>query len=79
VALKLKIVDPNKILFDGEAKFVMAPGVKGMLGIFPGHTAMYAELVEGEIIVEGESNQNLAISKGILRVRGDVLTILVNL
>ena len=36
--LKVKIIHPDKLLFEGEAEYVVAPGVTGALGIMPGHT-----------------------------------------
>jgi F-type H+-transporting ATPase subunit epsilon len=79
VALKVKIINPQAIVFEGEATFLLAPGVHGMMGIFPGHTPLYAELVTGELTVEGTEKKSFPITKGIIRVRSDVVTLLIDL
>lgn len=77
--LQVKVVNPDKVVFEGEASFVTAPGIKGSLGIMPKHTALYAELVAGDLVIEGSSPQSLPIERGIMRVRNDIVTILIGL
>jgi F-type H+-transporting ATPase subunit epsilon len=77
--VKVKIIDPNQILFEGAADYVMAPGKKGTLGILPGHTSMFAELVEGDLYLAGEHEQVFQIKSGILKVRSDEVTILIGI
>lgn len=77
--LKVKIIDPNKVVFDGEAEYVLAPGKKVTLGIMPGHTPMFAELGAGDLYVAGADEQVLQIDSGMLKVRGDEVTILIGL
>ena len=77
--LKVKIIHPDKLLFEGEAEYVVAPGVTGALGIMPGHTPMFAELVKGELHIAGMHEETLTIEAGILKVRNDTVTILVGI
>jgi F-type H+-transporting ATPase subunit epsilon len=77
--IKVKIVDPNRIVFEGEADYVMAPGRKHTLGILPGHTPMFAELVAGDLYIAGENEQAMPIQSGILKVRADEVTILIGI
>jgi F-type H+-transporting ATPase subunit epsilon len=74
--LIVKIVHPDKILFEGTAKMVFAPGKKGMLGLMPDHTPMFAELIKGEIEIQSQKDEIVAIESGILRVRDNIITIL---
>lgn len=75
--LKVKIVDPNQIVFEGEAEFVSAPSIHGNLGILPMHTPFFAELTSGDILIKTEKEQLYAIASGIIKVRDDEVTILV--
>ena len=77
--LSVKVINPQKIVYEGEANFVMAPGKGGSLGIMPQHTALYAELVAGDLVIESDAPQTVPIERGILKVRNDVVTILIGL
>lgn len=79
MSLKIKVVDPNKILYEGEAKMVTAPGVLGTLGILPGHTPMFAELTEGDFYIQGDHEEVITISSGIVKVKNDELLTIVGL
>lgn len=75
----VKVIDPNRILFEGEADYALAPGRHGTLGILPNHTAMFAELVEGEVYLRSEPEQLFPITSGILRVKENMVTILIGI
>lgn len=75
--LNVRVIEPNSILFEGEAEYLMAPGAKGTLGVLPGHTPMFAELLEGDLYLKGPEEKVFEISSGILKIRGDEVTILV--
>ncbi len=77
--LHVKILHPDRLVFEGEAEYIIAPGAQGDLGIMQGHTRMYAELITGEIHIQGPEPQTLPIESGILRIKGDNVTILVGL
>jgi F-type H+-transporting ATPase subunit epsilon len=77
--LHVKIIDPNKVVFEGETEYVMAPGKQGALGIMPNHTPMFAELVKGDLYIAYPSEQVIPIDSGILKVRGDDVIILIGL
>ena len=81
MALKVKVICPEKVLFDGEAEYLLAPGKLGHLGIMENHTPLFAELLEGEIIITtntGEKKEEIIpLKSGILKVRANNVTILV--
>jgi len=77
--LKVRVIHPDRVMFEGEADFVMAPGTKGSLGIFPTHTPLYAELVAGEVHIQGDKEETFALEGGIIKVRNDEVTILLGL
>jgi F-type H+-transporting ATPase subunit epsilon len=77
--VRVKIIDPNKILFEGDADYVLVPGKKGSIGILPSHTPMFAELIAGDVYLAGSNEQVFPIQSGIMKVRGDEVLILVGL
>ena len=74
--LRVLVVHPDRVLFEGETGYLVAPGRQGDLGIMPGHTPLFAELVKGEIHLLGEKEEIVAIEGGIIKVRGDSVTVL---
>lgn len=75
----VKIIDPNKVVFEGQSEYVLAPGKTATLGILPGHTPFFAELVAGDLYIAGPPEQVFPIESGILKVRADEVTILIGL
>ena len=45
--LKLRIVSPEKVIFDGDVKSVTVPGMQGSFQILDNHAAIISALVEG--------------------------------
>ena len=47
--IKLEIITPDKKIFSGEVSNVVAPGLNGYFGVYPGHTPFVSALKIGEI------------------------------
>lgn len=47
--LKLKIVSPEKVLYEGEATSVKVPGVLGAMEILQNHAPLISALTEGKV------------------------------
>ncbi|CAN5129989.1 hypothetical protein BH11PAT4_BH11PAT4_1240 [soil metagenome] len=77
--LQVTIINPDEVLFTGEVEYILAPTTKGTVGILPNHTPMFAELKAGELILHGKEEKTYPIDAGLLKVRADVVTILVGL
>ncbi len=72
-----EIVTQERLLFSEEVDMVVAPGIEGMLGILPNHSALLTTLNTGELrIKKGDSVEYFAISGGVLEVRPDKVTVL---
>lgn len=70
--IHLKIVTPEKVLFEGEVDEVLVPGSEGELGILPKHVSLLAALKPGELkIKKEESWDNFAIMGGFVEVKED--------
>jgi F-type H+-transporting ATPase subunit epsilon len=51
--LKLTIVSPAKLVFEGEAALVEVPGAEGDFGVLPDHAPLLSMLREGIVTVHG--------------------------
>ena len=76
--MQLDIVSAETEIFSGEVSVIVAPAAMGEVGIHPKHTPMVTRLKPGEvkIEVEGQEDQYIYVSGGILEVQPDVVTIL---
>lgn len=78
--LHLKIVTPEKLIFDEEVSQVNASTDMGTIGILPNHTALMAKLVPGELIIKKSGkNESFAVGSGFLQMIGNTLTVMTDL
>ncbi len=70
--LKLKIVSPEKVEFDGEVESVKVPGTKGNFEILNNHAPIISTLQKG--IVEYDGKQ-LAILGGFVSVQKNEVSV----
>lgn len=74
--LKVSVVSPEKVLFDGEAASVVVPAYDGLLGILPRHAPMLALLGAGRLTVRGvEGERVFTVSGGFVQVRGNAVRV----
>ena len=76
--LKVQIINPDAIAFEGEAQYLTAPTPKGGVGIMHGHTPFFTEISKGEIYVKGEKEELVPVENGILKIVNDEVTILIS-
>ncbi len=78
MTMHLDVVSAEKELFSGTINAVFAPAQMGDVGIYPRHTPLVTGLRPGElkIEIEGEEDQYLYVSGGILEVQPHVVTVL---
>ena len=76
--MHLDVVSAEKELFSGTISSVFAPAQMGAVGIYPRHTPLVTGVRPGElkIEIEGEEDQYLYVSGGILEVQPGVVTVL---
>ncbi|MBP9983551.1 MAG: ATP synthase F1 subunit epsilon [Prevotella sp.] len=78
MSLKLKIVSPERVEFNGEAEVVKVPGLMGMFEILSNHAPIISALQQG--IVEFETNEGrkeLSITGGFVEVQKNDVNICV--
>lgn len=79
--LRLKIISPEKRIFDGEVNRVTVPGTLGEFEILVNHAPIISSLEFGKVsyeIVTGELKQ-LEIESGFVEVQKNVISLCVEL
>ncbi len=78
MTMHLDIVSAEHELYSGIAEVVVAPAVRGEVGIYPRHTQMITPLKPGEVRVvkQGGEEESIYVSGGILEVQPGTVTIL---
>jgi len=78
--LKLEIVTPNGVIFDGEVKQVNLPGSEGEFGVLAGHAALVSLLDTGVIVINKEDGTEVAvaINSGYVKVEEEKTTCIVD-
>ncbi len=75
--LTVRIITPERVVFDGPADGVVATAYDGEIGILPAHAPMMVALGIGEFrLRRGDRFEWFAIGEGFLHVLDDVVTVL---
>lgn len=78
--LHLKIITPEKLIFDSEVNQVNVATEQGQIGILPNHANLMAKLEPGELVIKkGGKVDSLAVGDGFLQVSDNVLTVMTDL
>jgi len=74
----LKVATPERLVFSGRARSIIAPGSEGYLGVLAHHAPLVATLGVGDLTVFGEDGRenHIAVHRGVLEVSGNVATVL---
>lgn len=77
-SLNVRVVSPERIVFQGEASAVVAPAWDGQVGVLPGHAPMLALVGVGELSVDrpGGGSASFHVAGGVLKVERDMVTVL---
>jgi F-type H+-transporting ATPase subunit epsilon len=76
--LRVRLVTPERTLFDHAAVAVELPAKNGYMEVLYGHAPLVAELGAGDVTLHGtpEGDQRYNVSWGFVEVLGDRVTIL---
>jgi len=78
--LHLKIVTPEKLIFDEEVSGVNVSTEQGIIGILPHHVNLMARLAPGELVIKKSGREDsMAIGDGFLQVTDNVLIVMTDL
>jgi F-type H+-transporting ATPase subunit epsilon len=77
-SLRVRLVTPERILFDHAAVAVELPAKNGSMEVLYGHAPLVAELGAGDVVVHSgaDGDQHYNVSWGFAEVLGDRVTIL---
>ena len=69
--LKVSVISPESVLFEGETDSVVAPAYDGEVGILTGHAPFMALLGDGQLRLGGGSGRTFNVSGGFMQVLDD--------
>lgn len=79
MALRLRIVSPERVVFQGEVESVVVPGSCGLFEILKGHAPIISSLQTGKVTYTptGAPRQELSIGGGFVEVQKDEVSLCV--
>ena len=79
MALSVKVITPDKTVWDDQVEEVILPSTTGQLGILSGHAPLLTALEVGVLRVRpGKEWKTIALMGGFAEVENDEIKILVN-
>ena len=66
--MKVSVISPESVLFEGEASSVVAPAFDGEVGILENHAPMMTLLGTGPLRLDGPGGRTFNIEGGFLQV-----------
>ena len=76
--MELRVVTPEKVVYEGAARSLVAPAWDGWVGVLPGHAPFLTLLGTGPIQVDSESGERreFGISGGVMKVESNQVMVL---
>src|SRR3989344_9640424 len=75
--IRLEIITPERVVFQGEADSVSLPTPEGEITILPHHIPLISIMVPGSVLVrQGNEEQLFAVSRGVIEVDGKSIRVL---
>lgn len=76
--LRLRIISPERVLFDGETESVKVPGTLGGMEILTGHAPLISALTPGRVqYATPEGVETVEIEGGFVEVQKNVVSLCV--
>lgn len=67
--MKVEIISPDKLVFEGEADHLQLPGKDGSFGILNSHAPIISSLQAGTVLVKnGDQETSYEINGGVVEV-----------
>ena len=78
--MKLRIVSPEKVIFDGEVIRVTLPGANGSFTILPHHAPIVSSLQQGKLIyfTPNEDGHGIDIESGFVEMSDGVVSVCIS-
>ncbi len=77
-SLSVRVVSPKRVVYEGEAKALVAPAWDGRVGILPGHAPLLTLIGAGELMIRlpDGGSEIFHVAGGVLKVARNQTTIL---
>ena len=78
MAFKLRIITPERLVFEGEADYLSVPGVEGEFGVLSQHAATLAGLKTDGVLtyhVKGQDHK-VTITGGFVEIQKNTVSVL---
>ena len=72
--LKVKILSPQEVIFEGQAKSVTFPGEQGVFEVLPFHKRLMSRLIAGQLFVDDRA---IPIKRGVVQVNQNDISVVV--
>lgn len=77
MTLTVKVVTPEKVIFEGESSQITAPTLAGEITILPNHVPLFAQLDHGELVIKTKGKDvELAVAGGFLEISKNTVSVL---
>ncbi|PIZ75518.1 ATP synthase F1 subunit epsilon [Candidatus Peregrinibacteria bacterium CG_4_10_14_0_2_um_filter_38_24] len=75
--IKLKIVTPEKVLYEGMVESVSFPTTEGEITVLPHHIPIISAVKAGELKIKVSGKEDFFhVTRGVLEVTGEMMTLL---
>ena len=79
MTISLKVLAPNKNVYEGEAEEVILPSTTGQIGVLPGHISLVTAIDIGVLRLRINSQwKSIALMGGFAEIESDEVIVLVN-
>ncbi|MBO4442893.1 MAG: ATP synthase F1 subunit epsilon [Bacteroidaceae bacterium] len=76
--LRLRIIAPDRLVYEGEVEFVTLPGTMGSFTVLDNHAPIISSLETGKIIYkDANGNADITVKSGFAEVQNNVLSVCV--
>ncbi len=73
----LKLITPERTIFEGEIQELIAPTVNGEIAILPHHMNLVTQISDGEVTIKtAGKDQHIAVTQGFLEIQHDTVSLL---
>lgn len=79
MSIKVRIITPSMVAFEGTVKEIRAPGFHGEFGVLDGHEQYLTVSTPGRVTIYGDEEKSWIIGSGFIEVGADLVTVLTDL
>ena len=74
--MRIRILTPSELLFEGEAESVTLPGTVGSFSVLNNHAPIISSLESGKVVVRThEGSQDYPLNSGFVEVRDNIIIV----